>query len=143
MATYKIPELLSVLSDILNDGYPTVDIDRIDYDDECPECLTFSVLDESECIEYDPVDSIDPSSDEDMTFSFYPDDLCTHLFFTYKEIDAIHVALRNVLDYIKQELKNSEYSKEDIAHMKSDAICFRNLNAKLDQFFKNISPKNI
>lgn len=90
--------------------------------------------------DHDTVYAIDSTDDIDMSLHFRPDDLCSHFFFTYNEIETIRAALNHSLEYIKEESVKPIYSKEDLQAMKYSAVCFRNLLAKVDRFFKQISP---
>ena len=143
MATYKTTDLLAVLAQILDDGNPTVNISQLEALDDIPESLHFESQDEDDdefVTDYDTVYAIDSTDDIDMSLHFHPDDLCSHFFFTYNEIETIRAALNHSLEYIKEESVKPIYSKEDLQAMKYSSVRFRNLLAKVDRFFKKISP---
>ena len=139
MATYDISDLLSRLAEIKQDGYSFVDISELSATGEYPESLHFDAVDEFDFIDYEEIESIDLDSLPVNAKSRYSvDDLCGLLLFTYKELGLIDNALANTLQVIKQELKDNSHTSEEKRKMKNDAIEFRNLQAKLDHFFKDI-----
>ena len=139
MATYNISELLSRLAEIKQDGYSFVDISELSADDEYPESLHFDAVDEFDPVDYEEVESVDPNNLPTHTKSRHSvDDLCGSLLFTYKELGLIENALSNTLQLINQELKDNSHTSEEKREIKKDAIEFRNLQAKLAHFFKDI-----
>lgn len=143
MATYKTLDLLNRLHEIMDDGYFYVDVYELegDKEDDLPPSLGFGAIeDEFSTIDYEDVESCeapeDPSS-ESITFS--PNDPCHQITFTYREISTILCAVDTALEFFKQESKNKANSRETLDNIKTYSVECRNLQAKLNKFFKQFS----
>lgn len=139
MATYRISDLIVRLTEMSQDGYSFVNLEEIPAEDDLPACLSLNGSPECEGNDYEEVDSVDLDNLPSMiTRSFSPDDLCGSLLFTYEELDTLHHALNNAIEYFKEESSNPKYSREEKDEIKSDIIDFRNLQPKFVRFFNRL-----
>ena len=137
MATYKISDVQERLFELRNDGFLYADISELDGDDEDPTCLYFSGLQPYEEVDYEEVYSIPDVSDHDLThYTISPEANCHGLIFTYAELDTLHHALLNALEYCKECEKDPSYSRETLREIKASSVSFRNLEAKMTKFYK-------
>lgn len=137
MATYLIPELLSRLAEMTQDGYTFTELSEFPSDEDFPVSLHFDAIGDLEVCDYEEVMSVDLDDfSEGRTVSYSVDAPCASLLFTYRELATIHHALMNALEYIKDESKKSTYSKDLIRDMKASSVEFRNLKAKIEHFMK-------
>lgn len=124
MATYKTIDLINQISQILNDGYHFVDVYEDEADDDYPASLSFEVPDFD--MEYDEVISL---SDDTTKLTISSQDYIAA--FTLEEITLLHQAVSNALEYYKECQKDSSYSRDDKASIKSASVKTRNMQAKL------------
>lgn len=140
MATYKLSDLFNRICEIGNDGYDYANIIELDGDpeDDMPVSLSLSAIDEFEEIHYDDVDSVNISDDnfDGVTHSINPNDYSYKINFTYREVSIINQCVNNALEYYKECLNNSSYSRDDKDSIKEASINARNLQAKLAHFAK-------
>lgn len=140
MATYKTSDLIDRLREIASDGCDYIEISCIDAEDDLPEALSFEgLVDETSGVGYEEVESCspvfnspDPSDYEDF------DDPCepSGLNFTFGELKHIDLALDNALEFGRQILKQKDVPRDLRDQVKSDSVAWRNLHAKLAQYFK-------
>lgn len=141
MATYKTEELFKQLCEIINDGYEFVEVYELEADDDMPASLAFDGLGEFEGVGYDGVESCEIPDDynfDSPSRIVQDSDYCGSIVFTYGEIFNLSHAVNNALEYFKECLKDTSYSKETISKIKSSSVDCRNLQAKFAKFFKHI-----
>lgn len=124
MATYKTIDLMNQISQILNDGYHFVDVYECESDEDYLPSLSFEVPDFD--MEYDEVVSL-PDDTTKLTISSQ-DYIAA---FTLEEITLLHQAVSNALEYYKECQKDSSYSRDDKASIKTASVKTRNMQAKL------------
>lgn len=143
MAIYQTHELLNLLHNMYNDGYDYIGI--CEDSDESSEYLSFEgygVSDgEADFIHYEDIDSCQIPADYlpgSLFHSVNADDFCYDIPFTITELCTIKCAVDNALQYFKECSANSNCSKEEHNEIKRSSINCRNLQAKLNHFFKEI-----
>lgn len=141
MATYKTAELLSRLSELINDGYEYVDVSTLESDEEFPESLHFDAIECRSCsVDYEEIESVELPEDYDYENSCSEvtgTDFCFSLPFTYNEISHLSHSVDNALQFVKERIKDPTYTKDEISDMKNSAIQWRNLQAKFAKFRKH------
>lgn len=140
MATYKISELYNRICEIANDGHEYVEIATLPADDDMPEALAFNTVETSGfSVDYEELDSCEVPEDyeEKTSRTVNPSDYCLELHFTYQEMFTIQHAIDNALEYYKECLKDSSYSKDVLKEIKRSSVECRNLQAKLASFSKH------
>ena len=133
MATYKISELMSRLSEMLQDGFYFTYIFEIDADDDSPECLSFEAVGEDYGIDYEEVESVDP---DDTDTSLTADDVSATLIFSFEELCTLMNAVDNALEYGKHRLKQPDCDREETDIIKQNSVELRNMQAKFAKFRK-------
>jgi len=143
MAIYSTRKLLNLLHNMYNDGYDYIDICQDS--DDASEYLSFDGYDvsngEADFIHYEDIDSCTVPNDyspDSLSHFINADDFCYDIPFTITELCAIKCAVDNALQYFKECSNNPNYSKEDRDNIKQSSINCRNLQAKLNHFFKGI-----
>ena len=129
MAVYRIADVYNRLCEMTNEGYEYAEISLLNADDEFSECLYFNALEDSDSsVDYEEVESCQ-----------LPDDYCSEINFTYREVGLIKHAVDNALAYFKELLNDSSQSKDTIEQIKQSSIECRNFQAKLAKFLKHLS----
>lgn len=144
MATYKTYDLLKQLHEILDNGYPYVDIYESEADEELPAALSFEVTDGFAGIDYGEVEAceIPDEFDEDTPEEYQSSDPCFHITFSYEELFSIIDAVDASLKYYKVTSDNKSLSRDERDKMKSASIKCRNLQAKLKRFSNTFRIKD-
>lgn len=133
MAVYKISDILSLLSEMIQDGFLFTEIIENSYDNDFPASLSFSALSKSDCIDYEEIEAIDFS---DSSVRMTSDDISSSLIFTFDELCTLMNAVDNALEYGKERLKRSDCDKDENDAIKHNAVDLRNLQAKFAKFRK-------
>lgn len=132
MATYSTIDLMNQISEILNDGHLFVEVSEFEAEDDCPASLSFEAEDGYIGIGYEGVEALSDDSDCKITIT----DKDYIAAFTLEEISLLRQAVSNALEYYKECQKDSSYSKETKADIRSSAVATRNMQAKLTKLLK-------
>lgn len=137
MAIYKTRDLLLKLHEVIQDGYPYVNV--YESDDPTEKYLGFEAVNDFELIDYENVESC--GMPEDPSFERYtigPDEMCCDLTFTYAELYALYHALNNALLNGKNDLNDKSMPRDLVDDLKSSMVEWRNLQAKFAKFNKSL-----
>lgn len=133
MATYKITDLISRLSEMLQDGYFFAEIDEFSADNEFPASLSFDAVGKYELVDYEEVESVDL---ENTSISLTANDVSSTLIFSFEELCTLMNAVDNALEYGKDRLKQSDCDKAERDIIKQNSVELRNMQAKFAKFRK-------
>lgn len=126
MANYNLTDILSRLSEILNDGYFVSDI-SINSEDKDDESMSFYTPDYG----YEPVYSLGNAQN---SIAIGPDTPCYVV--SISELATIVHAFSNALEYIKEQSKDRSYDATTRNEMKSASIDMRNLMVKYERILR-------
>lgn len=126
MANYNLTDILSRLSEILNDGYFVSDI-SINFEDEDDENMSFYTPE----YEYEPVYSL---GNAQSSIPIGSDTPCCVV--SMSELATIVHAFSNALEYIKEQSKDKSYDAATRNEMKSASIDMRNLIVKYERILR-------
>ncbi len=142
MALYNVKDLLLQLTQIASDGYEFVEVSEIPAEEEFPDSLQFTALENGDFfVDYDSIDSVDVSEEYNYQTSPHAcsiDSPCTELIFSYKEMFVLKHAVDNALEHFKEEMGKPDCSREIKDEIKSASIDVRNIQAKLNQLMSRL-----
>lgn len=141
MATYKIADLHKMICDLINDGYEYADVYSCEADDNFPEYLSFSAIeDDCSTVDYEEVDSCELPDGYYLGMEppepIKATDPCAKLSFTYGEIFTIKQAIDNALEYAKILCEDNSLPSDVIKDVKNSSVAWRNLQAKFAHSLK-------
>ena len=140
MNSYNLFDLLSRITEIINDGYFYAEISELPSDDEFPVSLSFSAFsyDETLHANYDEVEALPSDYDYSQKLFIPSDSPCYSL--SLPEVQTVLCALDNALEYFKECSYNKSglYDRETLNHIKASSVHCRNLQAKVRKFLNGV-----